>query len=479
MPLRSSLARFRSSLALGAVLLLGAWGWVESAALPRTAYFGGRRLAEKWVRLEQFEREGPVEVLLVGASQFDQGIDARRFTEVAGQRAFNLGIAGTDTYFQSVLLRQILATGRRPRTVIWALFDTTLRSSDINRQYLGAPSLAFLDGLGGVRAFELAMHLPQFHRRRVLDWARELAGTQPEPVDAHGRAWLATEVHPLGQYPDESGERPERGSEGLEDLEEAFVPAPAPSPPEVGLPEARAHVEATLRLLQQAEVEVWLVFTPMMQFVLQRDSPHAWRLLTRSRQGHSEWIEALAREHGFELLDLHACAGISERSELFYDHTHLNGAGSLRLGELLGELHSGRRPIPEDWRGLPSRAHHLAILGHEPPAVPARIELGQRLRLSEHPELFPRAQRTELYASVVIPEAGDYRLVLAGGDDGAAAGGVYARVGAGLHRFWRPTGRRRNVVWSLPAGEQRIELLALEGALGWDELVLERAGERR
>jgi hypothetical protein len=459
--------RFRRSLGLGGVLLVALLGALEARGFPRTAYFGGRRLAEKWERLEAFERDGPADVLVVGASQIDQGLDARRFGEVAGLRAFNFGVSGTDTRFQSELLRQLLATGRRPRTVVWALLDSTLRRSDINRQYLAAPATRWFEA-GGARALTLGRHLPQFQRRRLDGWHAELTGAGLEPLDDHGRLQLASARRAVRAAPPELEGKPTSApSDADDDSNERNAPEL-----DAEIAEAREHTAETLRRLRAAGVSVWLVFTPFEAPSFARGSVHAWRTLTRSREGHYEWLVELAREHGLELVDLHACPGISEAPALFYDETHLNAAGSERLGALLGELLGGRRPLPEEWRGVPSRAHLAAIFGHEPPQRVAALEVGERVRLAERPELFPLGARTDLYAEVALSAPGAYRLELVPDATRARASGCYARVGDGPMRLMRAGRAPAPTPWRLARGVQRLELHAVAGELAWSELAL-------
>jgi hypothetical protein len=114
MSFRSSTSSFRRSLALGCALFALVWAALELARFPRTAFWGGRKLAQKVVALEAFERTGPVDVFVVGPSFVDQGFDAARFTAVTGKRCFNLGVSGTDMYFQSLLVRELVLPGRTP-----------------------------------------------------------------------------------------------------------------------------------------------------------------------------------------------------------------------------------------------------------------------------------------------------------------------------------------------------------------------------
>ncbi|NOT31338.1 MAG: hypothetical protein HOP15_12905 [Planctomycetes bacterium] len=363
---RSSTSSFRRSLGLGAFVFALAWGAVEAAGLPRTGFFGGRALAEKFVRLEAMERAGPVEVLIVGPSYVDQGFDAGRFGAASGTRAFNMGVSGTDMYFQSILLRDMLLLERAPNAVLWALRDEVLTRSNINRQYLASTAVRWATGPVGRWAFTLGQHLPQYHRRRAMDWLRECSpwlrrmtweaarGDERaalrawmEPLDEFGRTELAARTR---QERVAERDASERNDDDDDDDDGGGAESAAGTTRfmsqdySIDLATAEAHVRETLRLLRARGIAVWFFFTPYYESVIARHTKHAELVLTGQNEAYFHWLAGLCAESGAPLIDLRYCAEISGEPRYFFDTRHLNAPGAAPLGELLGELYSGKRP---------------------------------------------------------------------------------------------------------------------------------------
>lgn len=459
MSFRSSTSSSRRSLALGSLLIAGLWALIDASTLPRTAYHGGETLARKWRKLEALERTGPVDVFVIGASHVDRGFDAASFGEASGKRAFNLGVAGTDLYFQSLLVRALLQSGRRPEAIIWCFLDTVQWNTSINLQYLAAPAMA--GARGERRALgALEPHLPQFQRLRLRDWYAELAGAAANSVDDHGLLQDSPKAAPGDGSDHEDPRDAPRMSVGRDyGLDAGAV---------------RAHVRETIALATDAGTRVWLVFTPYRESVFARESPRIRLLLAGGQDGFFDWRRELARELGLSILDLRLWPEISDDARLFGDETHLNNEGARRLGQLCAEFYSGRRPLPEPGRGGPPALELERAFGHAPPEVP-QLLLHARHPLAALQPSAGDAHGSDFYASFEIAERGRYRLEL-DAPDGRARGGVCAlRVGPGWFRVLK-TGAAASTEWQLDAGRHVFELHGLgPDALPWSELALVRA----
>lgn len=498
MSFRSSTSSSRRALALGALTCALAWGAVEVAPLPRTAFYGGRKLAQKFVCLDELERSGPLEVLVIGPSYVDQGFDAGRFGAVADVRAINLGVPGTDMYFQSLLLRDVLLQGRLrenpPKAVLWGLRDEVLTRSNINRQYLDSAALRCATGPGGPWALRAAQYLPQFQRRRLLDWVRELSSSfrrlewesatdarraelrsWMEPLDAFGRTQLSalTRQEPQSAREREDGndeDGPARGDTGF--LGQNYS---------TDLDTARAHVRETLRRLHARGIAVWFFFTPYYESVLERSSKHAEQVLTGQFQEYHDWLNGLAAEFGATLVDLRYCAEISGEQRFFYDSRHLNTPGSEPLGALMGELYSGKRALPEAWQGPLPRAQVQHMLGRvERERVP-ELALGTAHGLDATLGVRRNGLLLDAYASLRIESAGRYRVTLSASEP-TVSPALYVRLGGRHYTRWNPPAepQRSAVVLQarLEAGEYLLELHSQtpRQALGWERLLVEPLG---
>jgi hypothetical protein len=495
MSFRSCTSSSRRAFALGALLVALACLAVELAGRPRTAFYGGRKLAEKFVRLEELERDGPLDVLVIGASHVDQGFDAGRFGAVAGVRAINLGVQGTDMYFQSILLRDLLLDGRTPKAVLWALRDEVLTRSNINRQYLDSVALRYATGPLAPWSFRLGRHLPQFQRRRLFDWLREASpglrrlgwesssGDERaalrawlEPLDRFGRTELSTLTRQERQSP---REREDRGEDEPGDAGGSRFMSQDYS---IDLATAQAHVRETLRRLSERGIAVWFFFTPYFESVFARASKHTELVLTGANQPYYDWLNALAAEFDARVVDLRYCAEISGDARYFFDTRHLNAPGSAPLGELMGELYSGRRALPAAWSGAPGPAQVERMLGRFERSELPTFARGARIAL-ERAHLVPGARGpSDALLRVVVTEAGAHRVSLFAPEP-VVAGGLYARLGTGPYVRWNggrePRRTAQVLTVTLAAGEHVLELhaLDLERGLEWRELLIERTGD--
>ncbi len=501
MSFRSSTSSFRRSLLLGTLVCGLAWFAVEEVGLPRTAFYGGRKLAEKFVRLEALERIGPVDVFVIGPSHVDQGFDAGRFGAVTNTRAFNLGVMGTDMYFESVLLRDLLLRAtplqdRTPKAVLLALRDETLTRSNINRQYLASPALSYAHGPAGRWALALGPYLPQFQRRRILDWCHQFllatraAGARPaggeqaraewqETLDEFGRTELSTLTRqrhaPAGEREDPD-ERDDSGGEG-DAGEGGFLAADYA----VDLATAEAHVAETLRLLRARGIQVWLFFTPYYQDVFGRASKHARMVLTGQNAAYYTWVAKLAREFDLPVVDLRYCAEISGEPRFFYDTRHLNNPGSVPLAQLMGELFSGKRAVPALWSGAPAPAQFQAILGKREREHVPHLSVGERHALDAAQGVRREGQLLDAYASFGIERAGTYRVTLFRAEPSGAAPALYARFGGGDYGHWLPPPAARRAVLletALQPGEHLLELHSADAKRGidWSQILVEPCG---
>jgi hypothetical protein len=484
----SSTSSSRKGLLLGTLVFAAAWLTLERLELPRTGYFGGRKLAEKLVLLEARERDGPIEVFVVGPSFVDQGFDAGLFARETGRTAFNLGVSGTDMVVQSMIVRDHVLP-RRPRTILWALRDSLLSSSKINQQYLRSPALAREGGpLGALRA-GVERRLPTTLRRRALDWWREAFAEPEEPLDEHGRTRLATATRAEFRALRAAAEGAvDPGTDvGLEDGpgDEGAADALPADELERELAPAEAHVEETLRRARALGIEVWLLMTPYPAQVFRRHTPHAQLFLGEANLPYYDWLARLGTDFGARLLDLRYCAEISPRRELFYDGMHLNTAGSEALAHVVAELTSGRRAVPAEWLGFPASAERDAVLPPvEPERVPVlalgRVPLERALRLTDG-----SGQVTDVLAAFDVERAGDYRLLLRDESPRARAGSYFLRFGGKPHYriIVLPGGAHRVVdagLFALPAGRQTLELRTRTGEpVDWSELLLAPEGASR
>lgn len=445
----------RRSLVLGALLLGVAFALLARSSLPAVAYFGGKKLAEKHEKLAALEREHDVDVVFVGPSFVDQGIDAELFGRLTGETAFNLGVSGTDLYLQALYVRDVVIPVHRPRAILWGTRDSTLTRSAINYQYLRAPALEYAHSLLGARGFRLGLALPHFRKRRIEDWIA-LLRPGAETLDAWGQTELASATRPP---------RDAAGAEG-EDGEDGDGPAAQRSflrdDFSVGLEEARAVFADTLRFARERGVRVVFFLTPYHESVFARRTSYARLVLTGEFDEYYRWLTATLAAHDVPLVNLRHCAEVSTRPECFYDSRHLNAIGAAPTSEILARIHTGERAILDEWSGLPSRAELAAMLGTGAVAdVPllsgARFPLAAA-RLVETP------QGKSAYARLAVERGGTYRLVFS--DPRAEGrGAYYVRLGGGPYREWRLSGERAPSVtlpgtFELAAGEVLLEIHA-------------------
>ncbi len=504
---RSSTSSFRRSLALGAFLCVLVWGAVETIGLPRTGFYGGRKLAEKFVRLAEMERTGPVEVLIVGPSYVDQGFDAGRFGAVTGTRAFNFGVSGTDMYCQSILLRDMLLLKRTPEAVLWSLRDEVLTRSNINRQYLAANAVRWASGPGGRWRYTLGQYLPHFQRRRFMDWLRELVPALREitwqaargdervslrawmePLDEFGRTELAglTRQERVAERDEEDGPGggAAAGGTGEGGAGEGGGTRFMSQPFAIDLATAKAHVRETLRLLRARGIPVWFFFTPYHESVIARHTKHAEIVLTGSNEAYYAWVRELAAEFGTPLIDLRYCAEISGDPRYFFDSRHLNAPGSVPLAEILGEIFAGQRPVPPQWSGAPAPAQTEYMLGSLAPERAPLLALDvPHLLDAAHVEQRD-GKRVDLWARFRVERAGTYRVALFAAQPTARTP-LYVRLGGRDFTRWTPPkdGPRAVVVLerALEPGEHVLELHSsnLERALEWEQFLLDRVDQER
>src|SRR5262249_39791306 len=171
-----------------------------------------------------------------------------------------------------------------------------------------------------------------------------------EPLDQFGRTQLLTTRRQERVAP--------REREDAEDEEEAATPAGGTrfmsQDYSADLATAQAHIVETLRLLRARGVRVWRSLTPYYESVLARNSKYSEQVLTGANQDYFDWLTRLSRDFDAPLVDLHYCTEISGEPRYFFDTRHLNGPGSAPLGELMGELYSGKRALPPAWSGVPA-----------------------------------------------------------------------------------------------------------------------------
>jgi hypothetical protein len=500
MSYRSSTSSFRRSLVLGALLCALAWTAVEAADLPRTGFYAGRKVAEKFVRLAQLERQGPVDVFILGPSYVDQAFDAGHFGRVTGTRAFNMGVQGTDIYYQSILLRQMLLLERAPAAILWSMREDVATRSNINRQYVGSAAVAYATGPGGRWAYTLGQILPQFHRRRLMDWVRELSVPMRrftwESARGDARASLRSWIEPLDEFgrtqlfaTSRQGRRRDRADgaerEAADDGAEEDTAAPPGSTRfmtqdfSIDIPTAKAHVVETLRLLRARGIAVWFFFTPYYESVLARSSKHSELLLTGANEHYYAWLRELSAEFEIPIVDLRYCAEITNDARFFFDSRHLNNDGAIPLAEIMGEIYSGKRPLPEVWNGVPSRAQYEYILGKvERERVP-RLSLGQPHGLDAAHGVRHDGLLTDLYAVFRIERPARVRVALHDAEAAGAARPLYVRLGGPHYERWTPPDKpRRSVVvleTRLEPGEHLLELHSADTRqpIDWDQLLVE------
>ena len=351
---RSSTSSSRRSLVLGTALLGLACAGVARSRLAPIGFFGGSKLAEKYVKLEALEREGDVRVFFVGPSFVDQGIDAELFSRLTGKTTFNLAVSGTDLYLQSLYVRDVLIPIHRPEAILWGTRDATLTRSAINVQYLEAPALRFAHSWLGARGFALAEELPHYRKRRIEDWVAALSGERTETVDAFGQTELVSASRPQRSGAGEAGDEGEdgEGAGGSSFLRDDFA---------VDLEEARAVFADTLRRARENGVRVIFFLTPYYESVFRPRTSYARTLASEEFAEYARWLTRTLAENDVPLVNLRYCAEVSRRPECFYDTRHLNETGAEPTSEILARIFSGERAIPSEWTGVPSRAELEAI----------------------------------------------------------------------------------------------------------------------
>ena len=363
---RSSTSSFRRSLALGiAWVALGTFALERSPIAPE-AYFGGRRLAEQFEALHELAAERDLDVLAVGDSSVVSSFDAARFSELTGLTAFNFGIVASDLQVQSMHVRHVLIPRFAPRTILWGLGSQARRHNRMNEQYLGAPALANAAEPVGLASFELGRVLPQYQRRRLVDWLAALSLPRSKAYDRFG---FRTTTHRMGA---ESGPAPELDGDATDAAPIAlyalahsvrgvarFRPEPMTSRRDED--EARAAFVEALRAAREHGIRVIAYTSPYFADKFAPGDEHARRTL-RGDLEFDRWLCATLAEFDVPYLNLRYYEPVSERSADFADDMHLNRFGAESVTEMLARtLFEGSGEVPSEFRGSPS-AVELAVI---------------------------------------------------------------------------------------------------------------------
>ncbi|HED65325.1 MAG TPA: hypothetical protein ENJ09_07200 [Planctomycetes bacterium] len=445
----SSSSTLRRSIAFGALLLALGTLVVDRAPLPAIGFFGGEKLAEKELRLERVLEEGPVEVLAVGSSLVDLGFDAAHFTEISGRSAFNMGVSGTDTYWQSLYLREVLVPRLHPKVVLFGFRDSTRTKSAINRQYLAAPVLRDAELPGGEVLAHIASRLPQYRKRRLLDWLFPDRGRRgKDRVDERGMT-ITAELH----RPKVEGDPAERHR-----MYDDYA---------VSAETARSTFEDTLRFLREENIQVVVFLTPYLATTFRRGSTYTRETLTSGPDDFPAWLTRVTSEANVPLVNLRYANGLSTDASLFFDSKHVNQLGAKPLAELLARVvETG--VAPPEYAANPSPAEIAAMLGpfdadgtliRPERAVPIR-----KLTCTEESGL----GLAHAVARIRIETPGDYGVVLSTGAPAPGAS-YFLKVGDGPYRVWdlppgpanpSGTGIPFDGLFALETGEQLLELHA-------------------
>jgi hypothetical protein len=462
---RSSTSSFRRSLALAGFLALAVFLGLERAALPETAYYGGKKLAEKMLGLRALDRTEGVEVLAIGSSLVDLGFDAGRFTEVTGKTAYNAGVSGTDVVWQSRFLREVLIPTFEPEAVFWGIRDSLRTKSFINEQYLAAPALRHAAGPLGLALVDLERRLPEHRKRRLSQWTEDLLGSEEprETLDAHGLTHTRSLTRP--------GPRADGSPRGHRMREEYGVT----------LDEARAEFEETLRFAAERGVRVHLFFTPYLEATYRRGSSYTREVLTGAYASFHDWMSATLAEHDIPLINLRYCAPVSGDESLFYDSKHVNRLGAAPVTELLARIYESGT-VPPEWNALPSPAERAAMLGTFDAAAAPLVPLGQAVRTSDLLRVDDDGvSPVGMLGRVEVARETTLRLVISDRVARPTPAPLFVRIGPGRYHEWAlpasPGGRAQGVPcpvsFRLPAGVHALELHARQPvALPFDELVV-------
>ena len=361
MSFRSSTSSFRRSLLLGAVLVLGG-GWAaERSEIEPVAFFGGWKLARKVRALEELERSRPVDVLAIGPSYVDTGFDARLFSERTGKAAFNLGIAGTDLYFQALLLRDFLLRTCAPEAIVWGIGDVPLTRRGISEQYVDSPAMRQLRQPLGRWLFDLERRLPHYRKRRLAEWCGWERSVPELPIDDFG---LTRTAKVLGAASLEPAPETEEEASDEEDVGGAHRSNAIPA---ADIGQALACFEEAIRLARARGIAVYLVLTPYHESVFAH-SNYRRDMLRGRYDAFRRRLTGIVRQHGVILVNLRSCAAVSPEAGFFFEPKHLNERGAAATTGILAQIFQGE-PVQASWSTLPSPAELRALQEHAPPGA--------------------------------------------------------------------------------------------------------------
>lgn len=128
---------------------------------PTTAFptFNSQQLDQQFQRyLRVLAESGPPDILIVGSSRANQGIDPIALQNALAQRGypnlkiFNFGVNGATAQVVDLILQQLLTAEQLPRLIVWADGSRAFNSGRIDRTYSSiTASLGYQSVAAGVR----------------------------------------------------------------------------------------------------------------------------------------------------------------------------------------------------------------------------------------------------------------------------------------------------------------------------------------
>lgn len=263
------------------------------------------------------------DVIFVGSSMTNDGLDPATFQTITGLRAYNAGIAANAPVHCSLeIVRQLLDRAERPKIIVYAIESFSLHQpiAPCGVKLKGEPQLVDL----------FSAHN---NARAIKDWAKQALRGEFLPLPS--QVPETTVSRRFAQYTDATLH--ENG--WVEVRAEAKPDFVAQTGREKFLPAQVAALHELVALCRQKGVKLVLVAMP--EYLTAIDA------FPDVHQRAKQYLHAFSREAGLAYLDFNASGAFPYRDiSYFYDTNHLNGKGAVLITKLIAQdaIFKSRRP---------------------------------------------------------------------------------------------------------------------------------------
>lgn len=360
----------RRSLALGAGIVLAAQAALLALSPPSPTFFGTQVVSQKYNDALRARRTGPIDVVAVGHSHTVNGVDPAVLARESGLSVFNFGLAATDMSSQALVVRDFIVPRLAPDVLLWNM-DPSIGQEGAwqsNRRMVRSDGFAVQAWpLGSWLVGPLSSALP-YQKRPYPAWFEAFFDPADRRYRPDGfvpiyRLWRAGEDEELPPEWVEWAERTRRWRFPVDPIvprPAGAADAPAPTPEETR--QAQRDIEGALDLALARGIRVVAFAAPMPRERFRSDDGFTRHVRASLDDPFRLWFLDLLASRGIEFANYGYYPPISDRTELFYNVSHLNAVGAEVFSEVLARhLLASDREIPAELRDYPSALQLRAV----------------------------------------------------------------------------------------------------------------------